>query len=465
MRKKGRILLLDDDELIISMLARGLRKEGYETQLLHSSVGAVEKIIAWQPDMMLLDIELGEELNGLDILRMLHDEHIKFPVVMLTGDDTSESAIRALRYGASDYLHKPFNVEEVKIVVARILENARLQDEIAYLKRTNVEISGQSFVGDSPVIQKLIIDARKIAEAGVTSILITGKSGTGKEVLARNLHYWRFGAREDFNSIPYIAINCTALPENLIEGELFGHVKGAFTDAKTDKKGVFELADGGTLLLDEIGDMRADLQGKLLRVLEERTVRRVGGKVDLPIDINIIASTNRNLKSLVDEGLFREDLYYRLSSFLIDIPPLNQRDGDVVLLANHFLQKFAKQYSKKPVTSISKDAENLLRDYAWPGNVRELRNVIERCVVMEDMSILNVNSLPRDLGGRKSDSAERRKKFQILLPEEGISLEAVEKELLQLALERTKNNMTQAAKLLQVSYDVFRYQAKKYDLV
>lgn len=465
MRKKGRILLLDDDELIISMLARGLRKEGYETQLLHSSVGAVEKIIAWQPDMMLLDIELGEELSGLDILRMLHDEHIKFPVVMLTGDDSSESAIRALRYGASDYLHKPFNVEEVKIVVARILKNARMQDEIAYLKRTNVEVSGQPFVGDSPVIQKLTIDARKIAEAGVTSILITGKSGTGKEVLARNLHYWRFGAREDFDSIPYIAINCTALPENLIEGELFGHVKGAFTDAKTDKKGVFELADGGTLLLDEIGDMRADLQGKLLRVLEERTVRRVGGKVDLPIDINIIASTNRNLKSLVDEGLFREDLYYRLSSFLIDIPPLNERDGDVVILANHFLQKFAKKYSKKPVTSISKDAENLLRDYAWPGNVRELRNVIERCVVMEDMSILNVNSLPRDLGGRKSDSAERRKKFQILLPEEGISLEAVEKELLQLALERTKNNMTQAAKLLKVSYDVFRYQAKKYDLV
>ncbi|MDX2480146.1 MAG: sigma-54 dependent transcriptional regulator, partial [Desulfuromusa sp.] len=440
-------------------------KEGYETQLLHSSVGAVEKIIAWQPDMMLLDIELGEELNGLDILRMLHDEHVKFPIVMLTGDDSSESAIKALRYGALDYLHKPFNVEEVKIVVDRILKNARIEDEIAYLKRSNIDVLGQTFVGDSPIIQQLLKDARKIAEAGVTSVLITGKSGTGKEVLARNLHYWRFAEREDFDTFPYIAINCTALPENLIEGELFGHVKGAFTDAKTDKKGVFELADGGTLLLDEIGDMRADLQGKLLRVLEERTVRRVGGKVDLPIDINIIASTNRNLKNLVADGLFREDLYYRLSSFLIDLPPLNERDADAVLLAHHFLQTFAKKYSKKPVTTIAKDAQKLLLDHAWPGNVRELRNVIERCVVMEDMSVLDVNCLPLDLGGRQSATLERRKKFQILLPDEGISLENVEKELLQLALDRTNNNMTQAAKLLKVSYDVFRYQAKKYDLL
>ncbi|WP_321366730.1 sigma-54 dependent transcriptional regulator [uncultured Desulfuromusa sp.] len=465
MRKNGRILLLDDDELIISMLSRALRKEGYETHLLHSSVMAVEKIIAWQPDMMLLDIELGEDLNGLDILRMLQEEHVKFPIVMLTGDDSSDSAIKALRYGASDYLHKPFNVEEVKIVVDRILQNSRMHDEIAYLKRANVEKNGQEFVGKSPVILKLLKDAQKIAAAGVNSMLITGKSGTGKEVLARNLHYWRFAGQDDFESIPYIAINCTALPENLIEGELFGHVKGAFTDAKTDKKGVFELANGGTLLLDEIGDMRADLQGKLLRVLEERSVRRVGGKVDLPIDITIIASTNRNLKELVADGLFREDLYYRLSSFLIEIPPLHDRGTDVVLLARHFLQTYAKKYAKKEVTAIDKEAEKLLLDYAWPGNVRELRNVIERCVVMEEASVLKADCLPLDMGGRRSGSIERRGHFQIILPEKGISLEDVEKELLQLALERTNNNMTQAAKLLKISYDSFRYQAKKYSLL
>ncbi len=465
MRKKGRILLLDDDELIISMLARALRKEGYETQLLYSSVQAVEKIIAWQPDMMLLDIELGEELNGLDILRLLHDENIKFPVVMLTGDDSSESAIRALRYGASDYLHKPFNIEEVKIVVGRILRDARLQDEIAYLKKTNIAALSQNFVGNSPIISKLLHDARRIAEAGVPLVLITGSSGTGKEVLARKIHCWRFAERDDFESIPYIAINCTALPENLIEGELFGHVKGAFTDAKTDKKGVFELADGGTLLLDEIGDMRADLQGKLLRVLEQRTVRRVGGNIDLPIDVNIIVSTNRELRKQVSDGLFREDLFYRLNSFLIDIPPLKERDADVLLLVDYFLQIFAKKYSKQPVTTIAKDAEKLMLDYEWPGNVRELRNMIERCVVMEDTEKLTASCLPLDIGGRQSMAQERRKEFQILLPEEGISLEDVEKELFHLALERTNHNMTRAAKLLKVSYDVFRYQAKKYGLL
>lgn len=462
MTGKGRILLLDDDELIISMLARALRKDGYETHLLHSSVNAVEKIITWQPDLMLLDIDLGEEKNGLDLLQSLHEEGVNFPVVMLTGDDSSASAIRALRYGASDYLHKPFNVEEVKIVLARLLRNARMRDEIAYLKRSH---AGHEFIGESPVILKILEDAQKIAQAGVSTVLVTGKSGTGKEVLARNIHYWRFNSQDESDSVPYIAINCTALPENLIEGELFGHVKGAFTDAKTDKKGVFELANGGTLVLDEIGDMRPDLQGKLLRVLEERTVRRVGGKVDLPINVNIIALTNRNLKKLVEDGSFREDLYYRLSSFLIEIPPLNERETDVLSLARHFLQSFARKYSKTPVSTIAKDAEKLLLDYNWPGNVRELRNVIERCVVMENMETLSAKCLPLDIGGRASSVGERRKKFHIILPEEGLALEDVEKELLRLALERTQNNMTQAAKLLHVSYDTLRYQAKKFELL
>ncbi|MDA3902661.1 MAG: sigma-54 dependent transcriptional regulator [Desulfuromusa sp.] len=465
MIKKGRILLLDDDELIISMLARALKKEGYETHLLHSSIKAVDKIIAWQPDMMLLDINLGEEMSGLDILQKLQEENIKFPVVMLTGDDSSASAIRALRFGATDYLHKPFNIEEVKIVIDQVLKNSRLKDQVAYLKQAKNAASEQVFIGASPGIMKVLNDARKIAEAGVATVLITGRSGTGKEVLARNIHHWRFGNQADLENVPYIAINCTALPENLIEGELFGHVKGAFTDAKADKKGMFELADGGTLLLDEIGDMRPDLQGKLLRVLEERTVRRVGGKVDLPIDVNIIACTNRNLKKLVSDGAFREDLYYRLSSFSVDILPLKDRDSDVLLLARHFLKSFAKRYSKMPVETIAKDAEKLLLAYDWPGNVRELRNVIERCVVMEDMEELTSERLPLDIGGRTVVSTERRQKFHIVLPDDGISLEEVEKELLRLALERTGSNMTKAAKLLKVSYDVLRYQVKKYDLV
>lgn len=465
MSKKGRIFLLDDDDLIISMLSRTLQKDGYETHLLTSSEQAIEKICVWQPHALLLDIDLGDGVSGLDLLAKLRAEDVDFPIIMLTADDSAESAIQALRNGAADYLTKPFNIEEVKIVLEKLLENSRLRSEVEYLKNSTTASLGRTFIGESVTIQKLLVDARKIADAGVQSILISGKSGTGKEVLARNIHYWRFGSSDDYKNIPYIAINCTALPENLIESELFGHVKGAFTDAISDKKGVFELAEGGTLLLDEIGDMRPELQGKLLRVLEERTVRRIGGKVDLPIDVMIIAATNRDLKHAVATGLFREDLYYRLTSFSVEIPPLQDRDDDVILLTKHFLQDFASKYSKKPIEEIDKDAQALLKIYSWPGNVRELRNVIERCVVMENIETLTTNYLPMDLGGSHRPFVERRAKFQLVLPEEGVSLETVERDLIKLALERTDNNMTKAAKLLQVSYDTLRYHTKKYKLI
>src|SRR6056297_2085870 len=464
MVKKGRIMLLDDDELIISMLARALNKEGYITELLHSSKNAVEKILSWQPDLMFLDVDLRENLSGLDILRMLQEEGANFPVVMLTSDDSSESAIKALRYGASDYQHKPFNVEEIKIIVEQLLQNARLREEVAYLKQSAASTLEKMLIGESSAIQKLMKDAHKIAQSGVSSVLITGKSGTGKEVLARRIHQWKFEDKGDINNFPYIAINCTALPENLIEGELFGHVKGAFTDAKSDKKGVFELADGGSLLLDEIGDMRPELQGKLLRVLEERTVRRIGGKVDQPVDVNIIACTNTNLKKQMEDGVFREDLFYRLNSFALELPPLRSRGNDVLLLTQYFLDNFAAKYSQKPIQKISGEAEDLLKSYNWPGNVRELRNVIERCVVMESTEVLSAEHLPQNIGGDQKPTTERRKSFQPVLPEEGMALEEIEKAYMKLALERTNNNMTKAAKLLRVSYDTFRYQAKKYDL-
>ena len=465
MSKKGRIFLLDDDELIISMLSRALQKAGYETHLLSDSDQAVEKICAWQPHALLLDINLGKGQTGLDILESLQAEGADFPVVMLTSDDSAESAIRALRNGAADYLNKPFNVEELIIVLDKLLANTRLRNEVEYLKKSTTASLGRTFIGESAIIRKLLDSAHKMARAGVQSLLLTGKSGTGKEVLARNIHFWRFGERHDYERVPYIAINCTALPENLIEGELFGHVKGSFTDAKSDKKGVFELADGGTLLLDEIGDMKPELQGKLLRVLEERTVRRVGGRVDQPIDVNIIAATNRDLKKSVSDGHFREDLYYRLTSFTLELPPLSERGEDVIILTEYFLRTFAANYSKKPIASIAKDAKELLKAYKWPGNVRELRNVIERCVVMEDIDTFSAIHIPLDMGGTKQQHSERRKIFQVILPEEGIALETVEKEYIRQALERTNNNMTKAAKLLQVSYDTLRYHTKKYELL
>lgn len=462
---KGRILLVDDDELIISMLSRALHKDGYETCMLHSSVGAIEKIIAWQPQALLLDIDLGEGSSGLDLLEALKKESCTFPIVMLTADDSAESAIRALKAGANDYLNKPFNIEEVKIVIENLLNTSRLKDELGYLKKQQEDTYKTQFIGESAVIKKVLSEAFKLAEAGVQSILITGKSGSGKEVLARNIHHWSFSSQPNYQSAPFIAINCTALPDNLIEGELFGHVKGAFTDAKADNKGVFELADGGTLLLDEIGDMRLELQSKLLRVLEERTVRRIGGKVDLPVNVNIIACTNRNLKKLVEEGLFREDLYYRLNSFSLYLPSLEERDGDVEILTRYFLHHFALKYGKKDLRDIAPSALERLNKYKWPGNVRELRNVIERCVVLEDSESLTGEFLPFDLTGQEKINIERRKAFHIVLPEDGIALPDVEKELMRLALKKSNNNMTKAAKQLKVSYDTFRYQAKKYNLL
>jgi DNA-binding NtrC family response regulator len=464
MNRKGRVFLVDDDELIISMLARALRKDGYETQLLHSSENAVEKISAWQPHILLLDVDLGLGPSGLDLLETLVEGGVEFPIVMLTADDSAESAIRAMKAGAADYLNKPFNIEEVKIVLENLLAHSRMKNELDYLKKKRGVYLGKQYLGESAPIKAILNNAQKMAAAGVPSILITGKSGTGKEVMALNIHYWHFGAQPNFEAVPYIAVNCSALPENLIEGELFGHVKGAFTDAKTDKKGLFELADGGTLLLDEIGDMRLDLQSKLLRVLEERSVRRIGGRVDQAVDVSVIACTNRDLKKLVADGEFREDLYYRLSSFSLHLPPLSERPGDVEILTRYYLDNLTQKYAKKQIENISPEALALLNNYSWPGNIRELKNVLERCVVLENIQTLTTEHLPIDMGGREKSAGERRKRFQIFLPEEGISLQEVEKELMRLALERAGSNMTKAAKLLQVSYDTFRYQAKKYDL-
>jgi len=465
MTRKGRVFLVDDDELIISMLSRALRKDGYETQLLHSSENAVEKICSWQPHVVMLDVDLGLGPSGLDILDDLKAGGVDFPIIMLTSDDSAETAIRAMKAGAADYLNKPFNLEEVKIVLENLLANTRMKNELDYLKKKRGNYLDVQFLGDSAPIRKVLGNARKMAEAGVPSVLVTGDSGTGKEVIARNIHYWHFGENPNYAATPYIAVNCSALPENLIEGELFGHVKGAFTDAKADKKGVFELADGGTLLLDEIGDMRLDLQSKLLRVLEERSVRRIGGKIDQPVDVSIIACTNRDLKKLVAEGNFREDLYYRLSSFSLHLPPLRERKGDVEILALHFLGQFTKKYAKKPIRGISPEALELLDGYPWPGNVRELKNVLERCVVLENVDTLTSDHLPSGMDDHVPHENERCGQFQVFLPEEGISMQEVEKEFMRLALERAGNNMTKAAKLIQVSYDTFRYQAKKYNLL
>lgn len=468
MTNMGRIFLVDDDELIITMLSRSLKKEGYETRIQTTVDNLVENIRSWHPDLVMLDIHLNENVTGLDILETIRKEKIDTEVVMLTADDTAESAIKAMKLGAADYLNKPFNIDEVKIVIGHILESSRMKDEIDYLRKSG-QITHQ-MICESPAMRNLLEQATKIAEAQVQTILITGESGCGKEVMAQYLHNARHPQQDQEASsyIPFISVNCTALPENLIESELFGHTKGAFTDAKADKKGFFELATGGTLLLDEIGDMRHELQAKLLRVLEDRKIRRVGGTVDLPVELTLIASTNKDLKETVSEGRFREDLYFRLSAFSLHLPPLRERHEDILPLARYFLDFFSQRYQKKNVKEFAADAERLLAAYTWPGNIRELRNVIERCVVLENSSTITASHLPIEIAGETvvtpQHFVERRKSNRFILPEDGFSLDKMEQDLIRQALERTNFNQTKAAKMLGVTYDTLRYQMKKYGL-
>jgi DNA-binding NtrC family response regulator len=468
MRGKGKVFLLDDDELIVTMLSRALKGEGYEVRSETRAHDAVRKIITWSPDVVMLDVSLPER-SGIDILQELKEKDRGIEVVMLTADDTAETAIRAMKLGAADYQTKPFNIDEVKIVLRNIIEKERLKQEVDYLRKVSSEYLDKDIIGESKVIGELKSKAEKIAQARVSTILITGESGTGKELLARYIHritgyvHGLMEGEETPGYAPFIGINCTALPETLLESELFGYEKGAFTDAKTDKKGVFELAGSGTILLDEIGDMKPNLQTKLLRVLEERTIRRIGGKEDLPVEATVIATTNRDLTEAVESGEFRMDLFYRLNTFSLNIPPLRERKEDILQLAEYFLSAFASRYNKRMLKGFSPEAKELLLAYGWPGNVREMKNVIERIVVLESAEMILPEHLPKEVLDQKHGALPGRKD-RFVLPDTGLSLEDLEKDLIVQALERANNNKTVAAKLLNISYDSLRYQIKKFGL-
>jgi DNA-binding NtrC family response regulator len=460
MKRLGKIYLVDDDELIVSMLLRALEKEGYEVRSETRGEDLVEKIRLWHPDVILLDINLPGR-SGMDTLSDLKNTGLDMEVVMLTADDTAETAVRAMKIGAWDYLTKPFNMDEVKIVVGNALKNVKLTKELEYLRKVSSSLFEEDFLGASNSRRALKEKIGKMAEAHVSSILITGESGVGKEVIARNIHQMMHGAASG-SSLPFIAVNCSALPENLLESELFGYEKGSFTDARGRKKGLFEVADGGTLLLDEIGEMKLSLQSKLLRVLEERAVRRIGGQEEIHVSVTVIATTNRNLKEAVERGDFRMDLYYRLNAFSILVPPLRERIEDITILARHFLAAFSKEYNKT-IEGFSTEAEKLLEIYQWPGNVRELKNVVRGMVVLQNTQVIMPEHLPVEISGLATNKEPTRAE-RFVLPEEGISLDEFEKELIIQAMEREGHNKTRAARLLHISYDSFRYQLKKFGL-
>jgi DNA-binding NtrC family response regulator len=461
MKAKGKVFLLDDDELIVSMLERALRGDGYDVRAESDPEGAIERIRVFSPDVVLLDIKLPGR-DGIDILGEIVAQGVRTQVVMLTSDDTAETAVRAMKIGAADYLTKPFNLDEVKIVVAGILERGKLRQEVEFLRKISSDLTHHEIIGKTSEVHKLKEKCGKFAAAGVPMVLITGESGTGKEVFARHIHQGMHPP-ESGDFAPFLGINCAALPEQLIESVLFGHEKGAFTDAKAEKKGIFEQAYGGSILLDEIGEMRLDLQAKLLRVLEERKVRRIGGRHDIPIDTTVFATTNRNLEEAVEKGEFRVDLYYRLNAFSLHLPPLRERKDDIPSLARHFLHDYSEKYRKMALKDISPEAEELLLAYRWPGNIRELRNVIERIVVLETGEIVQPEHLPAEILHLKERAAAKPSPG-LTIPDTGLSLEEVERSLIVQALEKAGQNKTLAAKLLGITYDSLRYQVKKFGL-
>ncbi len=416
------------------------------------------------PAAVLLDIDLPDG-SGLEVLREIKQQQPESIVIMITGNVQVDNTISALRGGAYDFIGKPINLEELRVTIRNGIEARHLRREVEQVRKERTrEFNFRQIVGESPAMKKMLGLAAKVAESEVASVLLQGESGTGKDLVAKAIHYG--SQRADS---PFIAINCAALPATLIESELFGYEKGAFTDAKARKEGLFEQAQGGTLLLDEIGELELALQAKLLRVLEEGTFRRVGGLKDIPLDVRVLAASNRDLKSESEAGRFRLDLYYRLSIIQIDIPPLRERGDDVLLLSQYYIDTIgSKLRLRKNITSLSPEVADVFRRYDWPGNVRELRNVIERTLILEDNDTITTEYLPgglvgQPLRGAGTGSGNKKLAEQFVLPSEGISLDDAELAFVRQAIERSGGNQTRAAELLGISRDQLRYRLKKLE--
>jgi two-component system response regulator PilR (NtrC family) len=465
--RKLRVLVVDDEASMRDMLRIVLRRDGYDV-MLAEGVRAATAVLEREPvDLLLSDIRMPDG-TGVDVLRAAKAANRDIVAFMMTAFASTESAVEAMRLGAVDYFTKPFNVDELRLKVGQHLETRRLRDENVALKRALHQTHEFSnLVGRSPVMVALFQLIETIAKTSST-VLITGESGTGKEMVAKAIHV--NSLRRDR---PFVAVNCGAVPETLLESELFGHVKGAFTGADTNKKGLVEVADGGTIFLDEIGEMNPTMQVKLLRVLQERTFRRLGGTEEVPADIRVVAATHQDLYGLVGTGRFREDLFYRINVIQVQLPPLRDRREDIELLADRFLHVFAGQMGKH-VTGISSDARRDLEAYHWPGNVRELQNVIERAVALEQTPIVLPETLPVHVRAASSGArdvatvAARPAPAELPELEVGFDLEAKGEEFyrhyLALALARADGVQVRAAEMLGMSIRSFRYYAKKYGL-
>ncbi len=453
-----RVLVLDDERLVRWSLSERLRADGMEP-VQAATVAEAMDLAARGVDAAILDYHLPDG-DGIAVLRLLHQHDPELPVIMLTANTEVDVVVAAVKAGASDYVAKPFEVHDVALRLTRAIEATGSRRELRRLKEDLARPFGfESMIGESAPMQQVRQLAAKIAESPASTVLITGDSGTGKDLLAKVVHY---GSRRAGG--PFLNITCSALPETLLESELFGHERGAFTDARQQKRGLFEQADQGTVFLDEIAETVPTLQAKLLRFLEEKTFRRVGGSADVKVDVRVIAATNQDLERQVRDGKFREDLYYRLNVMRVAMPPLRERGRDVLLLAGHFLLTFGHEF-RKPVRGLSAAAEAALLAYAWPGNVRELRNVIERAVLLAEHAVLEPGDFDSLRGpGIGASPAPAAVVGGVQLPPEGLRLDDLERDLIVLALERTNGNQTRAAVLLGLHRDQIRYRMEKYGL-
>lgn len=459
----GNILVCDDEKSICQMLELALRMDGHRVETVTSGEQAMKKIDAALYDVVITDVRMPQ-VTGIEVLEHARKVSPETLVVIITAVDDSDVSIQALNAGAFYYVRKgPQLQADVKTAVTLAMEKTALSQQNAALKRDAAgRNSLDNIIGESAAMNKLKETIRTVAST-TSTIIIHGESGTGKELVARAIHTCSQRATE-----PFVSINCGAFPETLLESELFGYVKGAFTGASQNKRGLFEMADTGTIFLDEISEMALSMQVKLLRVLQERCVRPVGGTQESPIDVRVIAATNKDLDKLVAEGQFREDLYYRLSVIPIEVPPLRERGDDVVLLANHFLKKFSAQLGKR-IREINAESMDRLKGYDWPGNVRVLENTIERAVAMEASDVLHVE-LPSDRPKSRAAAAAAGMGGPpgVALPNDGLDLEAyvadIERSLLQSALRRSNGVQTRAAEMLKLSYRSFRHLLKKYEL-
>lgn len=458
----GRIFVVDDEESIREFFEIMLKREGYEVLTASNGAEALEVLKKQAVDLIISDIQMPE-MSGLELLAKVREMDPEMAMIMITAFGSTETAVEAMKLGAFDYVTKPFKIDEVKIIIQNALEQRSLRMENVQLKRElGTKYAFDNIIGGAPPMLRIYEMVKRVAHTK-SSVLITGESGTGKELIARAIHY-----NSPLKDKPFVTVNCGAIPENLMESEMFGHKKGSFTGAIADKKGLFEVANGGTIFLDELGELPLTMQVKLLRVIQEGTFKRVGGTEDITVDVRVISATNKNLETEVRGGRFREDLFYRMNVIQVHCPPLRERREDIPMLANHFLEKFSKvlgMNSKK----ISAEGMEILKRYHYPGNVRELENIMERTVALEPGLVILPESLPRHLVESEPQTTGQLDAHRIEIDAQaGIDLERLvaefERTLLTKALQSTGGVKKKAAKLLGISFRSMRYRVDKYGL-